>query len=81
MKAWLKGGIWGIVIGIILLLIFIVINPLKSTDDSTRFIEIEGIGGLGLLFIFYYIILIVVGAIIGWIVGRVRNKNSVNPKP
>ena len=26
-------------------------------------------------------ILIILGAIIGWIVGRVRNKNSVNPKP
>jgi hypothetical protein len=60
MKAWLKGGIWGFALFIVLALL-IMFTPILGTDYSF---------GYQIILLPLLAILIIIGALIGWLVGR-----------
>ena len=99
MKAWLKGGLWGLGIGVVLFFcLFILIffcgaegaqgsffcNNIENISNITFFVPdsfldttlIEGTPLL-LLYLFSTILeFFLIGAIISWIVGKIRNRNQ-----
>ena len=91
MKAWLKGGLWGIgVSAILLLLTFVSRVPCEGGNCGTA---LSDIASTILLFISYPLLFLkfnfiiasiisffIIGSIIGLIVGKVRNKNKGGKK-
>jgi len=68
MKTWLKGGLWGLGIGLFFLLDWLIIY-LTSPKTSIIFSEFVFIT---IILIIFAIILFIIGAIIGWTVGSKR---------
>jgi uncharacterized membrane protein YedE/YeeE len=88
MKAWLKGGLIGISIYFILLIIiaigdnFINLNPLMRILMPTwNYLLPSAIWNILMVYIISPIIYFFIGAIIGWIVGKIKSKKqqTINP--
>lgn len=76
MKSWLKGGLITSIGGVILFFVYGLIRNLFTETANLRLIEVEGIGMFFGLFTFYvFIALFIIGAIIGWVIDKIRNRN------
>ncbi len=63
MKSWLKGGLWGLLVHVVLQ-----IYGYFSSSPEGRLLAFE------LVLVFTLIPLFVLGALIGWIIGRIKHK-------
>lgn len=66
MKAWIKGGLWGI--GIFILLYIVTSTPLAGSDYKEFFYLPLQYALIALLIFF------IIGAVIGLIIGKVKEK-------
>ena len=76
MKAWLKGGL----IGLVVFLIAVVLQLTAVSEEFTVTIMLifflgENIFHIG-QFIFAGAIYFIIGAIIGWLIGKFKNRNQ-----
>ena len=71
MKIWLIGGFIGGVIGVVLALLFGVVVPSFFIPNFNNGVPSSSMYYLWIIsFLFYFII----GAIIGWIIGKIKRK-------
>ena len=77
-----RGAIIGLVIGIIILIIYVLGGYMFSPITILPYIfggfllsKTQRIGGVYAVIFFYLIILPIIGAIIGWLVGKFKSRN------
>ncbi|MDO8508804.1 MAG: hypothetical protein Q7S27_03920 [Nanoarchaeota archaeon] len=79
MKAWLKGGMWGLLIGIIIIIIeyafFLETSPLKFFSLSKQEI-FYFLYGLLILPVPTLIITFIIGSILGFIIGKIKHSKN-----
>ena len=79
MKAWLKGALWGLIIFILVFVVLSLINTGKiSISDAFGYKEPYSVSNfLNWLNYIVVLIFILVGAFIGWIIGKIKQKKEI----
>jgi cell division protein FtsX len=77
MKSWIKGGLIGTILGGISI---IVLNPLYECAYEPWLCPKNLLNIPSQLIVLILLTTIIIGALIGWIVGKIKNKNEGKKK-